>query len=181
MRMQLDLLHRRKAANRGRWEAEWVNGKGLSKIQPFSDPARMAARLFEEEYSKEVSDLDESVGPVIGRWSHAHAGREWHTEEWAIPMHLAKDIRGVHFVYTGGYATLLIKSAAIIADGKEVAIDRHDGKACGAPSKNFYKIAIPEGLQVNNSCILRAEIKGTSASSYGSIRAVTKQGVEDEK
>jgi len=181
MRIQLDLLHRRKAANRSRWEAEWVKGKGLSKIEPFSDPARMAAKLFEEEYSKKVSDLDESVGPVIGRWSHAHAGKEWHTEEWEIPMHLAKDIRGVHFVYSGGYATLLIKSAAIIADGKEVAIDRHDGKAGGAPSKNFYKIAIPEGLQVNNSCILRAEIKGTSANSYGSIRAVTKPLADDEK
>jgi alpha-N-acetylglucosaminidase len=182
MLKKLDVLQLKKSININQWEGEWVKGKGVSEVKPFSDPAKAAAELVEKAFREKVSGLDESVGPVIGNWGPAQLRkREWHTVEWDMPMHLLKDLRGVRFVFSAGYSYFEIRSATLIGDGKEIAVDRHQGRAGGTHVKNFYKLEIPARLQVNNSCSLRVEIRSPSASSYGNIRAVTGPLVKDNK
>jgi alpha-N-acetylglucosaminidase len=182
VRMKLEEVRSGKRSNRSQWEGQWVSSKGLSKIEPFGDPVKAAAELVKKAYAEKPSRLDESVGPVIGRWSAADLkNRDWHTVEWDMPIDLLKDLQGVQFIYETGYSYLEIRSVELVGDGKQVAMDSHLGRTGGTNVKNFFDLRLPVGLLINNSCTLRAEFKSPTASSYGSIRAVTQQVAEDKK
>jgi alpha-N-acetylglucosaminidase len=173
VRMKLEEIRSGQRSNRSQWEAQWVSRKGLSKVEPFGDPVKAAAELVKKADAEKPSMLDESVGPVIGRWSAADLkSRDWHTVEWDMPIDLLKDLKGVQFIYETGYSYLEIRSVVLVGDGKQVAIDSHLGRTGGRNVKNFYSLKIPDGVLINNSCTLRAEFKSPTASSYGSIRAV---------
>lgn len=54
-----------------------------------------------------------------------------------MPLHLLKDLRGVRSVYAFGYSYVEMRSVAIIADGKEIAIGRHEGRTGAYHKANF--------------------------------------------
>jgi alpha-N-acetylglucosaminidase len=176
VRQKLDEIRTGKRKNTYQSELAWVNSEGLSEVTPFANPAKTAARLFEEAYSEDIPELDEAVGPVVGRWSAADMkNKEWHSIEWDVPMNLLESLAGVHFIYESGYSHMEIRSATLIGDGKELAVDSHLGRTGGTNVNNFFALKLPAEVKVNNSCILRAEVRSPTASCYGSVRAVTVQ------
>lgn len=74
-----------------------------------------------------------------------------------------------------GSHRLDIRAASIVADGKVVASDRHDGETGDVHRGNFYRFKLPKGLAANNTLVLRAEIRSLAgANSYGRVLCLTK-------
>jgi alpha-N-acetylglucosaminidase len=58
----------------------------------------------------------------------------------------------------------------VVADGKVVATDRHFGYAGKPDSRPIYQVKIPTDTRANNSCLIRAIVKGGGgADSKGTV------------
>ncbi|SMO51919.1 alpha-N-acetylglucosaminidase [Saccharicrinis carchari] len=152
------------------WELAWVAKSGVSKIQPYDDPLAAAGQLVQKALDEELPNLSVVGENVVGQWSPANVSEEWKTIEWVISSDQLKKIRAVRFVYAQGNHRLDIREVSIVADGKIVATDKHDGFA-GKPSrKNRYHLNIPAEATGNNGCSIKAVIKSNGGTdSYGSV------------
>jgi hexosaminidase len=100
----------------------------------------------------------EPRGGVAGRWSPSDCSASVTTLVWDIAdaMHGPGDYEAT-FDYEAGKLKLDIVSAAIFADGKEVARDAHAGFTGWRDEANVYRFAIPD-LRKGSRRELRAEV-----------------------
>ncbi|QQL44468.1 alpha-N-acetylglucosaminidase [Sulfuriroseicoccus oceanibius] len=170
MQKQLEAMWTGESFNRAQWEAAWVKSLGLSPVEPYANPALAAAEAVQKAYSKPLPNAGGDDREVVGRWTPDQIGTEWTTIEWQLPTAKLKTLKGVTFLYTRGKHRLDIQSAAVIADGNEVAIDKHDGSTGLQHVQNFYRLKIPEGTQANNSCVLRVVVRSDGGTdSFGEV------------
>lgn len=165
MARRLASLKTGKPFDMGAWELAWVNGSGVSKAEPYADPVAEAARLVRQACDEKLPVLrGDASGEPVGDWSPAQMAADWKVVEWPLSAGQMKEFRGVRFEYTGGRHRLDIQSVVLVADGKVVATETHDGFA-GTPSeRNSYRLAFPAGVSANNGCCIRAVVRGNGGN-----------------
>jgi alpha-N-acetylglucosaminidase len=165
-----------KPFNRREWEANWVQAIGISRITPFADPVAKAAELLEAAYAEPLPKTPEvKVGDVLGEWTPSLVTGEWTPYDWPLTDEQLKELKGVRFIYTKGNHRLDIKSVALIADGRQVAIETHKGEAGDKHKGNTYLLKIPKDISANNGAQIRAVIRSThGANSYGTLQLIKK-------
>jgi hypothetical protein len=108
-------------------------------------------------------------------WSPANVAAEWKQAEWPLDATRLNTLAGVRFQFTGGNHRLDIREVSIMADGKVVANDRHDGEAGDIHRGNIYRFTIPKGTAANNTLALRAVVRSLlGAQSNGKVLTVRK-------
>ena len=157
--------------DRGAWETTWVNGHGITSMEPFADPVAAAQEAIARVMAEKVPPVLEAKYEVIGEWTPGTIGTEWKDLEITISSEQAKRLRGIGFTYDQGDKAMDISNVALIADGREVALDKHLGLA-GMPSRqDVYRLKIPPDATVNNSCVIRCTVRGNGGTdSYGKVR-----------
>ena len=163
-----------KPFNRRDWEARWVQGIGISPRKPLADPAAQAAAWVKSAYESQIPNRG-AQGEVIGTWEPGRVNGEWKSVEWPITREQLARLEGVRFQYTKGNHRLDIREASIVADGKAVATDRHDGETGDIHRANVYRFNLPKDITANNTLILRAEVRSLNgANSFGKLILVPK-------
>lgn len=155
----LESLQTGKPFDKAKWELQWVESSGISKITPFADPIKEAKKLFEKAMLEKVPTIDLVKGESIGTWSPATVSEEWKELEWPITVEQLKSITGVVFVFTAGNSSLDIKEVTVVSDGKIIASEKHEGKAGNTNSQNRYFFKIPSNVQGNNGCVIKAVVR----------------------
>lgn len=157
------------------WELAWVAGSGVSKIKPYADPLAAANQLVKKALDETLPVMVQSTKNVVGEWSPAHVLQEWKTLEWSVTSDQLKKLTGVQFVFTTGNHRLDIQEVSVIADGKTVATDKHEGFAGNPSSNNLYHFAIPSETSGNNGCSIRAVVKANGGNdSHGRVLLLTR-------
>ncbi len=173
MKMTLEGIIAGKTSDIRAWEMNWLKSQGVSRVEPFKHPARSAAELVEIAFAEDLPTIEIAKVDGFANWTPKLVKRDWTTVEWDFPVEKLKTFKGVRFHYTHGNHLLEIQSAAIIADGHQVAIDKHNGTTGDVHRNNFYKLKVPENIRANNSCVLRAVIRGSSGTnSNGQVLVV---------
>ena len=169
LKAMTDAMADGKPFNRQEWEANWVRGLGISEVERLSDPAAQAAIWVNAAYDRQIPRSN-AQGEVIGTWEPGLITGDWKSVEWKItPEQLAR-LEGIRFQYTKGNHRLDIREASIVADGKVIAVDRHDGETGDIHRGNVYHFKLPEGIRSNNTLVLRAEVRSLAgANSYGQV------------
>ncbi len=145
--------------DKAEWEAAWVNATGVSKIEPFANPAMSAAELVNAAYAESIPKAEATAGEVIGTWNPSTVGTDWRVVEWPLTSEQFARLKTVRFVFTSGNHRLAIRKVTVVADGAVVGEDRHDGSAGNAHSNNAYRFNLAPGISANNSRVLRAEVR----------------------
>ncbi|NWK57481.1 alpha-N-acetylglucosaminidase [Verrucomicrobiaceae bacterium N1E253] len=160
--------------DRRAWEATWLQNPGVSKVAVYANPAVQAAELVERAMKQKVPRTKASKLDAVAYWAPNDLKKDtWVTLDLPVTTEQLKRMKGVRFVFTGGHHRLDIRSVALIADGQQVALDRHPGEAGDFHRNNKYDVALPAGMQVNNTIRLRAEVRTTKGvSSNGMILLV---------
>ncbi len=155
-----------------KWEKAWTRKPGISKVKPFLNPVKAATILIKQAKAVTIPST-EVKGSTIGSWAPKDITTAWKTIEISLDAKVLKTIKGVRFIYTRGGQRLDVKDVELIADGKRVAVDSHEGFA-GIPNhKNFYRLKVAKGATGNNSCFIRFKAKGNGGSdSYGRIELI---------
>lgn len=159
MQQMLDCLKNGRRMDRGAWEKKWVDATGVSQINPYPHPALAAKDLVEKACTEVMPSLDVTDANLLGTWEPGKVSSEWRAVEWPLTIDQFGKLKGVKFLFTKGNHRLLIRYAAVVADGKVIADDRHDGLTGDHHVANDYHFKIPTGSQANNSCVLRAEVR----------------------
>lgn len=162
MRKMFDGIKSGEKFDRKAWEENWVNGHGVSKMDPFADPVAAAVMLVNQA-SEETIPLA-PMPDSIGRWTPGDVSTEYETLEWRITAEQLRTIKGIRFKYTGGKHRLDVQWAAVIADGKEIVRDAHFGYAGVPDSENSYHFKIPDDIHANNDCIIRASVRSAGGT-----------------
>lgn len=155
----LSSLKTGKTFDKASWEMDWVLSSGVSKVKPFEDPVFEAQKLLAHALNEKLPVVNVAANEVIGRWSASNIQQSWKVVEWPISTPQLKKLKGVHFVFMDGKHPLDIKQVTVFADGKEVASDKHLGYAGILNKSNVYLFKIPQNIQGNNGCVIRAVIR----------------------
>lgn len=155
------------------WELNWVSSSGVSQVSLFTDPVSVARQLVQKALSEKLPDLSASLKNAVGEWSPANVGTDWNTVEWPVSTDQLKSLKGVQFVFKKGNHRLSVREVSVVADGKVVATDQHDGFVGDTISTITYKLTIPLGTTGNNGSLIRAIIKGNGGiDSHGIVSLV---------
>lgn len=146
--------------NAAPWEEKWIKTPGVSAVAPFPDPVAKAAELVDVAYAEKLPAVAAPKSVSLGDWSPAIVGTTWKTVEFAVPADQLKALRGVRFSYTSGRHALEIQRVALVADGREVAVDAHAGLAGTPSNRNAFQLRLPAGATANNGCVIRASVRG---------------------
>lgn len=170
MRAMTTAMAEGKPFDRHKWEATWVQTAGISGVEPFAAPAREAAALVKAAYAGPIPKLAFAEGEVIGTWEPGKVKVDWSVVEWPIDAGLLERLGGVRFQFTGGHHRLDIREVSVVADGKVVATDKHDGEAGDVHRGHVYRFDIPAGTSANNTLVIRAEVRSlVAANSHGKV------------
>lgn len=171
MRKVLESLKNGEKFNPVPWEIQWAEGSGISKIEPYAAPVTEAVKLVKEALNEPLPEVRKATGESIGEWSPANVSDEWQVVEWPLTVAQLKTMKGVKFVYTRGSHRLDIRKVSVIADGKVVATDQHEGFAGNPNHKNHYRFNISSEVSGNNGCSIRATIRvNEGTNSYGTLQ-----------
>lgn len=171
----LESLRSGKPFDKDKWELSWVKSTDLSKVDPFIDPVKEAQTLVATALSEKVPTPKIPKGESIGSWSGANVTTEWKEVEWPIAPTQLKQMKGVAFIFTNGQHRLEIKEVSVVADGKVVATDAHDGYAGKPSKKNYYFVTIPSEVMGNNGCSIKATVRANGGvETRGSVELLTK-------
>jgi alpha-N-acetylglucosaminidase len=166
-----------KSFDRHQWEAVWVKTPGVSPVGKLPNPCARARDWVREAYATPLPKSDGGDAEVLGTWSPGNVTVEWQHVEWPLDATKLDTLAGVRFQFTSGNHRLDIREVSIVADGRVVATDRHDGEAGDLHRGNTYRFEIPKGARANNTLVLRAEVRSLiAAKSNGKILAIRKSG-----
>ena len=174
-RMQkiLESLKTGKAFDRKQWELNWVESSGISSVEPYANPLQEAKKLLNIAMNEKMPTVDFPTGDNIGNWNNVN--NEWKEMEWIITSSQLKSLKGIAFVFTDGKNRLDIREVSVVADGKVVATNKHDGFAGTPSNQNYYFFNLPAGVQGNNGCSIRATVRTHEGDdSRGSVELITK-------
>lgn len=156
------------------WELSWVAASGISQAVPYADPVNAAAELVGKALAEKVPVPAVDTKDVAGDWTPATVPADWKRLEWTLTADQLKRMKGVLFVWQGGRNRIDIREVTVVADGREIAADRHEGIAGRTDKDNRYQLAIPERVQANNGCKITAVVRGGGGTdSHGLIRLLT--------
>lgn len=157
----------------------WVESAGVSGVEPFAAPEREAAALVKAAYDGPIPTPAVVQGEVIGTWEPGKMKVEWSVVEWPLDAGLLERLGSVRFQFTGGHHRLDIREVSVVADGKVVATDKHDGEAGDVHRGHVYPFDIPAGTQANNTLVLRAEVRSlVAANSHGKVILVPRESAD---
>jgi alpha-N-acetylglucosaminidase len=170
MRALTSAMAEGKPFDRNRWEAAWIDKPGISAVVPFERPAQEATDLVKAAYAEPVAMARAAEGEVIGTWEPGKVKVDWSVVEWPLDASLLEKLGGVRFQFTGGHHRLDIREVAVVADGRVIATDKHDGEAGDVHRGHVYRFEIPAGTRANNTLVIRAEVRSlVAANSYGKV------------
>ena len=162
------------------WEDKWITKPGISKVEPYKDPAGEAYRIVckvmaMQPKKTESLNLGEQNSDVIGEWNPGTVSTKWTTLEWPVDESKVNSITGLKFSYTKGHHRLSIKSAELICDGISVAKDVHAGVTGSKNQNNIYIFRVPKGTNANNGASIRVTVKSDGGTnSYGKVEMLYK-------
>ncbi len=173
---QLDGMRTHVFFDRAAWESAWVQGHGISPMEPFSDPLASARQLVEKAVSEPLPPIVVPPGRLGGWSSGMLSADQWQTAEWPVCAEQMDHLIGVAFDYVAGAHAIQIQSVALVVNGEEIAADRHDGLA-GTPTRdNVYHLTIPPGTSADRGATVRATIRGKDGvDSRGWVSLLTHQ------
>ncbi len=161
--------------DRNKWEAAWMETPGVSFVETLANPCSQARDLVREAYATPLPKPAGDAAEVLGTWSPANVTVDWKQVEWPLDGAKLGTLGGVRFQFTSGNHRLDIREVSIVADGKVVATDRHEGEAGDIHRGHIYRFNIPKGTAANNTLVLRAEVRSLiGAQSNGKVFAVRK-------
>lgn len=156
--------------HQAQWEASWVASTGVSPIKPYDKPAQTAQSLVQKAYAETIPHFSVDDALTVGHWSPNQMKTEWTTVRWDLPLDELKQLRGLRFLYTRGKHKLEIRSVSILADGKNLARDKHLGSTGILHHNNLYRFKLPPHIQANNSCQIEVELRSAGGTdSFGRI------------
>jgi alpha-N-acetylglucosaminidase len=155
----LESLQTGKSFDKAKWELQWVESSGVSKIKPFSDPVKEAKIFFNKAMLEKIPTVDVEKGESIGYWSSANVSEEWKELEWSITVEQLKALKGVLFVFSGGESSLDIKEVLVVCDGKIIVSEKREGMVDNLNKQARYTFAIPTNVQGNNGCVIKAVVR----------------------
>lgn len=155
----LESLQTGKPFDKAKWELQWVESSGISKITAFADPVKEAKILFDKAMLEKIPTINLEKGESIGNWSSANVSGEWKELEWSISVDQLKAMKGVAFIFTGGNCSLDIKEVSVVSDGKIIANEKREGIAGNLNKKARYLFTIPTKVQGNNGCAIKAVVR----------------------
>ena len=169
--LKLEALKLNKSYDKRVFEDAWVLKKGVSKIEPFSNPIESAHELVQIALDKPIPVIPEVNDQIIGDWTMNELSEEWITKEWAIKREYLSQIKGVKFEHSRGRLTSRIQKVELVADGKIIASDNHLDSV-GRNSSPQYTLNVPEGAKANNGLVLRVSISASEEGGKTSGKAI---------
>ena len=154
MALNLKCLRENKPFDKRAFEDAWVLKKGVSEIEPFSNPLETAQELVKNAINKPIPVIPEISDQIIGDWTSGELSEAWITKEWAIKREYISKIKGVKFEYFNGSLTSRIQKVELVADGKVIASDHHID-SIGHNLSPQYTLDVPNGAKANNGLVLR--------------------------
>jgi alpha-N-acetylglucosaminidase len=154
-----------------RFMLDYVKGCGTSHFEPCTDPLADATAWLRTAMGESLPTPN--LPGAIAQWNPGTITTDWAIIEWNIPADRLSKLTGIRFDFARGNHRLEIQSVALVADGKVVSEDRHEGYAGAPSSSNIYQIKAPLGYTANNGCLIRAVIKGGGGTdSNGNVMEV---------
>lgn len=105
--------------------------------------------------------LDGPAEAPFAEWKSGEVGETPVVREWPLPEIPEAGEYAVTFSYSGGDHRLDIFWAEIVADGKVVARDEHEGVTGGFDRANVYRFKVPSALK---GAVLRARVRADGGS-----------------
>ncbi|MGC4013386.1 MAG: alpha-N-acetylglucosaminidase TIM-barrel domain-containing protein [Luteolibacter sp.] len=161
IREQFEALKAGREFVRAPWEEKWVQAHGVSRVEPFADPVQAAASAIAALRAEKLPAAVPTNGDVIATWDTPQMSKDgaWVTLEVPVTLDKVRHSRGIRFLYKSGYHRLDMRSVTLVADGKEVAKDAHNGTAGLDHKGAIYKLSVPADATGNNSCTLKLEVR----------------------
>lgn len=158
------------------WEAVWIKSTaGISPVTPYPDPVSSAVAAVNEALAEKVPAVGLGNTEKLDDWTPAMTPKNWTDIEVRLTAEQAKKLQGVLFEYTKGSHALEIRKVTLMADGRAVANDAHNGVAGAPASRNIYRLKLPAGATVNNGASLLISVRGHGGTdSTGAIRMLVK-------
>lgn len=126
--------------------------------------------FFDDFKVEQVDRIEEKSNQKrIGKWTPSQLAGEWKSIDFEMPANMLKGKNEVTFIYIGGKSRLDIKSVSVVLDGKEIAIDAHDGSAGHIDNANTYSLSVPKESTGKSGLVLRATVKAADGDSQGII------------
>ena len=159
-------LHKVESVDMAAWEKNWVvNERGLSAIEPYSDPYQAALTLLNEAKKVDASLYEGSS--LIGYWEGSSDKNQWHVP--LINLLNAKEIR----IEAQDNAPFELNQVTVFLDGKTIDLVDRIQKVDNV----YYCTLVSKGeVAGNNSCVVKIDInKKQSEAKKGTVKLVYKE------
>jgi len=139
------------------WDLEWVEKEGVSSVtEPVDDPVKEARRLMKKYGGKLIAIEWQKLGTLEG----SEISSKFKPLEWDATSFVDGAGRyNVQFYREWGYNSLEIEWVALIENGKEIARDKHLGRASRRSRNNIYRLDMNE-FKDGVKYIIRASVRG---------------------
>lgn len=151
------------------FEWQWARSVGGTfKTKPAGDCYETSRALF-KKYAG-------SFPVELGAWSPQNTPADFFQMRWPVPStELKRDVLRLRFQYESGSHALQIQSVSLMADGKVLAEDRHDGWTGLGTTNNVYELKLPAGAARENVRLVAIARGAGGTDSRGSITILRDQ------
>lgn len=152
-----------------KWEQDWVEqSKGLSAGEPCQDLVAECLSLMEDARGAVSENKHTSKSEELGGWSPVDLQTKETVLLWNVPVARLKSLAGVEFVSLRGTNHLSVSKVVLEMDGVVVCEGKSDGQ-----STTIFRFSIPDEASGNNSCVVKAWVKGERGTdTYGVVKMV---------
>lgn len=160
--------------NLAQWEQNWVEqSHGISPMIPYPDPIQAARQLI--AHAKKITSHSYKAPQrlTIGTWDPSQVSTNWQVLSWNVPVADLKRAQAIRFDFIRGHHRLDISQVSIEMDGIIVADIQQNGSTGDNDINNTYALKLPQHLQGNNSCIIKASVRTAGGNdSFGNVELI---------
>lgn len=147
------------------WERNWVeNNQDPDYEKPAIDVVRFAREMLALSKDISAADLKNDQPNMLGFWNLKEGEGKMFT--YQVPARLLKNMKGLQWDLVRGNNDAEILHYELEADGKIISSGDKIEKAGNSQICTFQ---LPEGIQANNGCVLRVEMKSPNGKIAGTL------------
>lgn len=147
------------------WERNWVeNNQDPDYEKPAIDVVRFAREMLGLSKDISAADLKNDQPNMLGFWNLKEGEEKMFT--YQVPARLLKNLKGLQWDLVRGNNDVEILHYELEADGKIISSGDKIEKAGNSQICTFQ---LPEGIQANNGCVLRVQMKSSNGKIAGTL------------
>lgn len=147
------------------WERNWVeNNQDPNYEKPAIDVVRFAREMLALSKDISAADLKNDQPNMLGFWNLKEGEGKMFT--YQVPARLLKNMKGLQWDLVRGNNDAEILHYELEADGKIISSGDKIEKAGNSQICSFQ---LPKGIQANNGCVLRVEMKSPNGKIAGTL------------